>query len=79
MGVQISLVDLKTGQTATVVEIHGGWGMQRRLQGLGIRPGVTIRKVSAAFRPGAVVVATIGGQAALGFGVARKVIVEGTV
>jgi len=71
-----SLADLKSGQTATVVQIHGGRGIQRRLQALGIRPGALIKKVSAAFQPGAIVVAAGGGQAALGYGVARKIVVE---
>lgn len=72
-----SLAELRSGQTAMVLEIRGGYGIQRRLQALGVRPGAIVKKVSAAFRPGAVVVAAAGGQAALGYGVARKVIVEG--
>ena len=76
MNTPVSLADLKSGQTATVVQIHGGRGTQRRLQALGIRPGVTVTKVSAVFRPGAIVIAAGGGQAALGYGVARKIIVE---
>jgi ferrous iron transport protein A len=72
----VSLADLKSGQSGNVLRVSGGWGVQRRLQALGIRPGATVTKVSAPFRPGAVVVAAGGGQAALGYGVARKVIVE---
>jgi len=71
-----SLAELRSGQTAKVLEIHGGRGIQRRLQALGIRPGAIVKKVSAAFGPGAIVVAAGGGQAAVGYGVARKVIVE---
>ena len=77
MQAHTSLVELNAGQAAEVLKIRGGYGIQRRLQGLGIRPGAIVRKVSAALRPGAVVVAAAGGQAALGYGVARKVIVEG--
>ena len=76
MNAHISLADVSTGQTARVVRIHGGRGVRRRLQALGIRPGVTVTKVSAAFRSGAIVVGAGGGQAALGYGVARKIIVE---
>ena len=76
MNTPVSLADLKPGQAGVVVRVSGGWGVQRRLQALGIRPGVTVTKVSAAFRPGAIVVAAGGGQAALGYGAARKVIVE---
>jgi len=72
-----SLNELKVGQSASVVQIRGGHGIQRRLQSLGIRPGVIVRKVSAAFGPGPVVIAFSRGQAALGYGVARKVILGG--
>lgn len=70
------MANLDAGQTGLVIRIYGGWGVQRRLQAPGIRPGATVTKVSAPFRPGAIVVAAGGGQAALGYGVARKVIVE---
>ena len=72
----VSLADLRAGESGKVLRVPGGWGVRRRLQALGIRPGATVAKVSAAFRPGAIVVAAGGGQAALGYGVARKVIVE---
>jgi len=72
----VSLADLGAGESGKVLRVSGGWGVQRRLQALGIRPGAMVTKVSAAFRPGAVVVTAGGGQAALGHGVARKVIVE---
>ena len=72
----VSLADLESGRTGIVIRVYGGWGIQRRLQALGIRPGATVTKVSAPFRPGAIVVAAGGGQAAIGYGVARKVIVE---
>ena len=74
---RVSLTELSSGQSGTVVRIRGGWGVRRRLQALGIRPGARVTRISAAFGPGAVVVASGGGQAALGYGVARKVIVEG--
>lgn len=75
---QVSLATLDSGKAARVLRIEGGMGMRRRLQSLGIRPGVQVRKVSSALRPGAVVVETGGGQTALGHGVARKIILENT-
>jgi len=72
----VSLADLEAGESGNVLRVAGGWGVQRRLRALGIRPGAKVTKVGAAFRPGAIVVAAGGGQAALGYGVARKVIVE---
>lgn len=72
----ISLADLRGGASGKVLQVSGGWGVQRRLQALGIRPGATVTKINAPFRPGAIVVAAGGGQTALGYGVARKIIVE---
>ncbi|MBN1558218.1 MAG: ferrous iron transport protein A [Lentisphaerae bacterium] len=72
----LTLADLPPRRPALIIEVHGGWGMQRRLQALGIRPGARVTKVSTGFRPGAVVVGIGGGQAALGHGIARRVIVE---
>lgn len=73
---QISLADMKSGEAGTVAEILGGRGVRGRLQALGIRPGVEVTKVSVAFARGPVVLRTGGTQAAVGFGVSRRVIVE---
>lgn len=72
----VSLADLRAGESAKVSRISGGWGVQRRLEALGIRSGAIVTKISSSFRPGAIVVAAGGGQAALGYGIARKVFVE---
>ena len=72
----VSLADLRAGESGRVLGISGGWGVRRRLEALGIRPGAKVTKVSAAFSPGAVVVAAGGGQTALGYGVALKIMVE---
>ena len=72
----IPLTDMTTGETGSVVEIAGGRGVTGRLQALGIRPGVTVTKVSAHFTRGPVVVQIGGTQAAVGFGISHKIIVE---
>jgi len=76
MAEQITLADMTTGETGTVVEIAGGRGVTGRLQALGIRPGVMVTKVSAHFARGPVVVQIGGTQAAVGFGISHKIIVE---
>jgi ferrous iron transport protein A len=76
MTVRIPLADMAAGQRARIVEVHGGRGVHHRLQLLGIRPGAVVTKISSAIRPGAVVVQVGGSQAAVGYGVARKIIVE---
>jgi ferrous iron transport protein A len=76
MIVRIPLSDMAIGQKARIVEVHGGRGVHHRLQLLGIRVGAVVMKVSSAFRPGAMVVQVGGSQTAVGYGVARKIIVE---
>ena len=73
---RIPLTDMGTGETGTVVEFFGGRGVYNRLRALGIRHGVKITKVSGAFARGPVVLQVGGTQAALGFGMSYKVIVE---
>jgi len=72
----IDLTQMKSGDTATVKSIKGGLGMVRKLETLGIRPGVRIKKVSAQFMRGPVIVRTGNTQVAIGFGMARRVLVE---
>ena len=73
---RIPLTDVDSGETATVVEILGGMGMQNRLRALGIRNGVKVTKVSGAFARGPVILRIGGTQTALGFGISYRVIVE---
>ena len=73
---RIPLTDMGTGEIGTVVEFFGGRGVYDRLRALGIRHGVKITKVSGAFTRGPVVLQVGGTQAALGFGISYKVIVE---
>lgn len=71
-----TLAQLSTGQSGTVVEIHGGRGMINRLSALGIRPGLRITKVGAMFMRGPITIRIGNAQVAIGFGMANRVIVE---
>jgi ferrous iron transport protein A len=71
-----TLSQMSSGQTGTVVQIAGGYGLERRLQALGIRPGKRITKVSSMFGHGPVTVQVDSMQIAIGFGMANKIIVE---
>ena len=73
---RISLTDMKTGETGTVAEILAERGIHNRLRSLGIRRGVKVTKVSAAFARGPVVLQVYGTQTALGFGISHKIIVD---
>jgi len=71
-----TLLQLGNEQTATVKEIHGGYGVVRRLESLGIRPGKTITKISSHFWRGPVTVLVGKGKVAIGHGMAQKIVVE---
>jgi len=73
---QLTLAEMRTGQTATVVEVLGGHGLIRRLDALGIRPGKKVTKLSSAPFHGPVILRADNTQVAIGFGMARKIIVE---
>ena len=73
---QLTLAEMRTGQTGTVVEIQGGHGLIRRLDALGIRPGRKVTKLSSTLFRGPVTLRVNNSQVAVGFGMARKIIVE---
>ena len=75
-GKQVSLVRLQTGRGGVVVEIQGGHGLVNRLGALGIRPGKRITKVSSMFMRGPVTIEVDRAQVAIGFGMAKRIIVE---
>lgn len=73
---RVTLAQMQTGQTGKIVEIDGGHGMARKLDALGIRAGKKITKISAQWMRGPVLFRQDNTQAAVGFGMASKVLVE---
>ena len=73
---EIDLTQLKEGEIGMVVHIHGGYGLVRRLESLGIRVGKKVTKVSAQFMRGPVTVRIGNSHVAVGFGMAKKILVE---
>ena len=73
---QLTVAQMRTGQAGTVVGVMGGPGLIRRLDALGIRPGRRITKVSSALFRGPVMLRVNSAQVAVGFGMARKIIIE---
>jgi len=71
-----SLAEMRPGEEGVLVDLQGGFGMVRRLDGLGLRPGKGIRKINAQFLRGPVVISLDNRRVALGYGMARRVIVE---
>lgn len=72
----INLTQMRSGEEGTIVAIQGGYGFRRQIESLGIRVGSKIRKISSQFMRGPVTVQIGNTQVALGFGMARKIIVE---
>lgn len=74
--ITLPLSKMKTDQKGMVVQIAGGHGFNSRLEAMGIRAGQEITKVSSMLMAGPVVVKVGNTEIALGFGMAKKVIVE---
>ncbi len=73
---QLTLAQMRTGQTGTVVGVLGGRGLIGRLDALGIRPGKKVTKLSSTLFRGPVTFRIDNAQVAVGFGMATKIIVE---
>ncbi len=72
---QLTLADMKTGQSGTVVTVLGGHDLVRRLDALGIRPGRKVTKISSMLFRGPVTIKVNNTQVAVGFGMTKKIIV----
>ena len=72
----VDLTSMKVGEIGIIVEIQGGHGLMRRTQVLGLRQGKKVTKVSSQFLRGPITVRIDNLQVAIGFGMARKIIVE---
>jgi ferrous iron transport protein A len=74
--VQLTLAKMEAGQAGTIIGILGGRGLTRRLEALGIRPGKKVTKISSMLFRGPVTLRVNHTQAAIGFGMANKILVE---
>ena len=73
---RINLIQMSIGGGGVVVEIRGGYGIQRRMYALGVRPGKRVVKVSSQLWRGPVTIRVDNFQVAIGFGMASRIIVE---
>lgn len=71
----IPLPLMQVGSEGEVVDVKGGWGMVRKLEAMGIRKGVRIRKLSTQPMRGPVFVQAGNTRVAIGFGMARRILV----
>jgi ferrous iron transport protein A len=72
----LDLTQLEEGESGVVMNIQGGYGLRRRLESLGIRVGKKMTKVSSQLMRGPVTVRIDNSQVAIGFGMAKKILVE---
>lgn len=70
------LSQVKPGQKAQVLRLHGGQAEVDRLYAMGIRPGAVVTVKSAQPLHGPVVIKSGRGQWALGHGLAMKITVK---
>jgi len=73
---EIDLTQVESDTKGRVVKILGGRRMLRKLETLGIRIGCEIEKVSSHMMYGPVVVKIGSTRAAIGHGMAKKIIVK---
>lgn len=72
----IPLTNLMSNEIGTVTGFQGGHGIHRNLEGLGIRLGSKIKIVSHQFMRGPVIISCGNTQVAIGFGMAKRIMVE---
>ena len=73
---RVSLTQMRSGQKGKIVEINGGAGLAQKLEALGIITGKEIKKISEQLMRGPVLLQHNNTQAAVGFGMASRVLVE---
>jgi ferrous iron transport protein A len=72
----LDLTQMKQKEKGTIIAVTGGPGLKKRLETLSIRKGAEITKVSAQVMRGPIIVQVVNTQVAIGFGMAKKIIVE---
>jgi len=72
----LTLPELKNGTFGRIIKITGSQQALKRLSALGLVPGKKIMKISGIPLSGPVIVDIDRTQVALGFGLAKKVLVE---
>jgi len=72
----IDLTQLQPGESGVVQEVQGGVAAVHKIQSIGIRPGKKIKKISSHFMQGPQTVKIGHMQVAIGFGMAKKIIIK---
>ncbi len=72
----MDITQLDAGESGLVAEIRGGCGLSGRLESLGVRVGKKVTKISSQFLHGPITIRIDGFQVAVGFGMAKKILVK---
>jgi len=67
---------MQPGEAGIVKEIQGGQGFIRKLQSMGVRPDKKITKVSSHFWRGPQTIDVDNLQVAIGFGMAKRILIQ---
>jgi len=73
---QVPLTQMRAGQSGQILKIIGGRCLVHKLESLGIREGVEVKKISRQWLRGPILLQYGCSQVALGFGMASKVLVN---
>ena len=72
-----NLIQVDKGKNIRVVKIEGGREFRERAESMGLRVGVSIKKVSAQVMNGPITIQIGNSKVALGRGMAKKIWVSG--
>ena len=72
----IKLTELEKNKTAIIVELKGGTIFQKKLESMGVRPGLKITMISGQFLNGPITIKVNATKLGIGFNMAQKIIVE---
>jgi ferrous iron transport protein A len=76
VGDSLDLTSLRDGESGRVVGLRGGREALEKLQAMGIGIGAVVAKKSSAARRGPIVIEKGRTQVALGYGIAKGILVE---
>ena len=72
----VDLTQMSPKESGVIVELIGGHGFMSKVKNMGLRPGKKIIKVSSHFLQGPQTVKIDNLQVAIGFGVAKRILVS---
>ena len=72
----VDLTQMSPKESGVIVELTGGHGFMSKVQNMGLRPGKKITKVSSHFLRGPQTVKIDNLQVAIGFGMAKGILVS---